>query len=290
MGLRNNFSILKSVTKVNFVFLRRYPKVFVPFLIAALANSFILLVLYLIPMSPFNSLLGPTVTEFYGGEYLHYPYNFMLLPRLFSNARNFLINPLIGSLMTAIAVGMVCNYHRGREPAFFRNFNKALRRFIHIAGCMVLMVTVSYFLSRAVPYAMTKLFPGVSRSALINSAVTFFVLAGAESFFVYTFIAIMYKRLGLWGALKESFVFSGRLYFITFILVFFCRLIDFGTTLIALRQPYLMDRFIPDVTLLILFFGIIMSVFSDALVYTFSANLYIFKEHIGESLNNNEVQ
>ncbi|MCK5306116.1 MAG: hypothetical protein KAJ66_03200 [Candidatus Omnitrophica bacterium] len=290
MGLRNNFSILKPVVKANFVFLRRYPRAFIPFLITALASSLVLLILYLIPMSPLNSLLGQPVTDFYGAQYLHYPYNFTLLPRLFSNARNFLVNPLMGSLMAAIAVGMVCNYHRGREPAFFRNFNKAMRRFIHIAGCMVLMVTVSYLLSRAVPYLVTKLFPGISRPALINSAVTFFVLAGAECFFVYTFIAIMYKRMKFGGALKESFVFSGRLYLVTFALIFSCRLLDFGATLIVLRQPYLMDRFVPDITLLILFFGIIVAVFSDALVYTLAANLYIFKEHIGESLSNDEVQ
>lgn len=278
MKIKDNIYIIKSIGKISLKFLRRYPRIFIPFMLVAIVNTFNLLIIYLAPMAPFRMLLGPPIARFYGVQYLHYPYNFMLLPRIFFNAAAFLTNPLITGLMIACACGMVCDYYTSREPSFLRNLNKSLRRFIHIFPAMLIMVIMTSLIFHFIPLVLSKIFSDFSGLRILSFFLTFFIVIGLESFFIYTFLIIILKKVNAFKAIKESFLFSRRLFFVTYILVLLPRLLDLGASVLQRKQAYLMDKFIPDIILLILFLGIIVTVLSDTLIYILISNLYLLKE------------
>ena len=63
------------------------PAVYLPFLIFALIELTALIVLFLAPRSPANVLLGPPIRRLYGEQFLHYPYDLTLLPKLYYYAQ-----------------------------------------------------------------------------------------------------------------------------------------------------------------------------------------------------------
>ena len=285
MNIKEKLGIIRYIIKATLRLLWRYPRILIPFAIAALFNLSSLFILYLAPMHPLNKILGSPIVKFFGRQYLHYPYNFILLPNLFSYVKNFIVNPLFSSLMIAVCAGMIYNYYTQREPSFFRNLNKALRRYVHLILVMLVMVMLVHFVSRIIPSLLTKIFAGWQGVRTLSFYIVFLLIVGIESLFIYAFLAIMIKGKNILGALKETLLCSSRLFFVTYLLVFIPRLLDLGASIIQRKQLYLMNRFMPDITLLVIGLGIIIAILSDGLVYSLISNLYILKEKSGSSEN-----
>ena len=278
MGIKEKLGVIGYIIKVTFGYLLKYPRTLLPFVIIAVFNILSLFTLYLAPLYPFNKILGPPIIRFWGIRFLHYPYNFILLPSLFSKVKNFLINPLISSIMIAVCVGMIYHYYLGQEPSFSRALNKALRRYVHLLLVVVIMTVLIYLIGRFMPYIFNKVSSNWKGVGFLSFVVLFFITVGIEALFAYAFLAIMIEDKNILGALKESFVFSSGLFFITYMLVLIPRLFDLAIAILARKQLYFMDKFIPDITLLIIVIGILVAIFSDGLVYSLISNLYILKK------------
>ena len=283
MGIKEKLGVIGYIIKVTFGYLLKYPRTLLPFVITAVFNILSLFTLYLAPLYPFKKVLGPPIIRFWGIRFLHYPYNFILLPSLFSKVKNFLINPLISSIMIAVCVGMIYHYYLGQEPSFSRALNKALRRYVHLLLVVVIMTVLIYLIARFMPYIFNKIFPNWKGGRGLNFVALFFITVGIEALFAYAFLAIMIEDKNILGALKESFVFSSGLFFITYMLVLIPRLFDLAIAILARKQLYFMDKFIPDITLLIIVIGILVAIFSDGLVYSLISNLYILKKKAKDS-------
>ncbi len=273
--IKNAFSLFLNVIKINFKLLKDYPRIFIPLTLRAFVSFGILSLIYISPYYPFKKILGPPIIEFFGSKFLHYPHNFTILPIIFINIKNFLINPLITSIMAAVCCGMVYDYHNRREPGFWRNFNKAVRRFIPLFICMLFLVLISYLLYRIIPVLVIKFFGQTAIGFFMSAFIPFFVLIIFESLFIFCFIAIMTKKQNAFKALKKSFIFSLKLYPVVFLLVFLPRLLDFLTGLFIVFQAKISDMFIPDIIVLIFILIILVAIISDTLVFTLTANLFV---------------
>ncbi len=273
--IKKAYFLFLNVIKIDFKLLKDYPRIFIPLTLRAFVSLGILCLIYISPYYPFKKILGPPVIEFFGPKFLHYPHNFTILPVIFINIKNFLINPLITSIMAAVCCGMVYDYHNRREPGFWMNFNKAVRRFLPLFLCMFFLVSISYLLYRMIPSLMVKFFGQTAIGIFMSNFIPFFVLIIFESLFVFCFIAIMTKKQNAFKALKKSFIFSLKLYPVVFLLVFLPRLLDFLMSFFIVFQVKISDMFIPDITALIFILIILIAVVSDTLVFSLTANLYV---------------
>ncbi len=59
----------------------------IPFIILFIVDIILISVLYLSPRYPLSVLFAPPIRKLWGSQFLHYPMNFMLLPKLFYYAR-----------------------------------------------------------------------------------------------------------------------------------------------------------------------------------------------------------
>jgi hypothetical protein len=126
---------------------RQNPKILYPFLIFAGLELLSLIFLYLIPRMPLRTVFGPIITTFWGDQYLHYPQNFLLLPKLASLARSNL-SVLFGSLLTGVAVAFL----------YKMSFAKAFQKYINLLF-IVFILTFSYFIfHKAVSLLLLKYF------------------------------------------------------------------------------------------------------------------------------------
>ena len=71
-----------------FQLVRRYPIIVAPFIGVAMFEGFVLAVLFLAPRPPLSMALAPIIRAFWGEQFLHYPTNFLLLPKIFEYSRD----------------------------------------------------------------------------------------------------------------------------------------------------------------------------------------------------------
>ncbi|MDZ4346211.1 MAG: hypothetical protein U1E51_27685, partial [Candidatus Binatia bacterium] len=90
----------------HFSVLSKNPTILLLFLVLALIEFAALLVLFLAPSELFSSLFAPVIRRFWGEQFLHYPENFVLLPKLFTHA-HFVIVTFIGVVVSALVIKKV---------------------------------------------------------------------------------------------------------------------------------------------------------------------------------------
>jgi hypothetical protein len=200
------------------------------------------------------------------------------MPVVFTNLKNFIVNPLFSSIMVAICCGMVYDYHLKREPGFWRNFNKAVRRFWSLFLSMLFLVCGSYLIYRFTPGLVINLFDSMPFANFFQLFIPFTFLIIFETFFLFCFVAIMTKRQNILSALKKSVKFSIKLFPVAFILIFLPRLLDFFMSLALSYQKFFSELFVPDISLLLIIISILTAVISDTLVFSLTANLYLLNE------------
>ena len=109
-----------------------------PFLIVALLDAVALALIFFAPRPPIASFLAPPIRKFWGDQFLHYPQNFVLIPKLFNYA-HILTSFTFGIIMTGIFIKMSQSYLERRRhvlkknvllPAVVATFKKYVPMFI----------------------------------------------------------------------------------------------------------------------------------------------------------------
>ena len=99
----NNLAVLLSGA-ANII--KAHPHILYPLCLYAFLQLFVLEILYFSPRFPLSAFFGPLITTLWGGTFLHYPFNFILLPKLFY----YIQVPLylfLGAFLSATAVTFI---------------------------------------------------------------------------------------------------------------------------------------------------------------------------------------
>ncbi len=103
--IKAKYSVLHNwVESAELLFNKSY--ILIPFLIVGFIEALFLEILYFAPGFPFSRLFNPLVERLYGADYIHYPANFLVMPRLFSYAETG-IYILFGVLAAAVTAFLV---------------------------------------------------------------------------------------------------------------------------------------------------------------------------------------
>lgn len=281
MGIGSGFSLSGSVWSITFRMIAKYPRVLLPFFIKAVFEALALAVFFYSPRSPFSIVFAQPIKSFFGASFLHYPYNFSLLPTLFYYGQIFVMLTF-GVIMYGMAMGMVSQAHsEGGEVKILGNFNRAARRYFALIGIWLITFILSVIVSRVPPIIIKNLMQPSPSAILLLQIITYvgIVLVFAiEAFFIYAYPAIIIERKGFFGAIGRSFGVMRHVFLPTIILVFVPRFIEFLYMFVKQRQQGLMNLTVPEITLVILGVGIFLTFVADALVFLSTANLFILKQ------------
>ena len=259
----------------------KYPRVLLPFFIKAIFEALALAVFFYSPRPPFSIVFAEPIKNFFGANFLHYPYNFTLLPTLFYYGQ-ILVMLTVGALMYGMAMGMVSQAHsENEEVKISGNFNRAARRYFALVGIWLITFILSLVILKLPPFILKKMMLQTPSAVLLLSIISYtgvVVIFVIETLFIYAYPAVIIERKSILGAIGRSFSVVRHVFLPTIILVFVPRFFEFLYVFVRQKQQGLMNLTVPEITLVILGVNIVLTLFTDAFVFLSAANLFILKQ------------
>ncbi|MFH1458947.1 MAG: hypothetical protein ABIG64_01050 [Candidatus Omnitrophota bacterium] len=249
-----------------------YPSVVLPFFILTLIEALFLSLWYYSPRPLISLILAPPIRVFMGEKFLHYPYLFLMLPRVMFISRVFVY---LGCGISALIM-TICSLYQvqkeKRSPRFWPNLNRALRNLPVLSGVGMLFCTVAFLLYK-IPRVVIAKFVFDNLQLEISSYVLFLILfiflALGEGLFTASCVNYVLKNNNLGASIKNAFSFvRSRL---LSLVLFICsvRLLILGLTLIKWHIPYLLKNMFvlfPELVLVILILEIIVYFVANILI------------------------
>jgi len=271
------FSAFKKSYSATTVALQKNPRIFLPFLVFAVLEALSLVFLYLAPREPLRAVMGPIIKTLWGEQFLHYPQNFVLLPKLAGFARMSL-SVCFGSILTGMAIALL----------YKKPWSVALRKFVNLMIVVLLLTSVYYFLNKAVFVFLVKYFNAGHEKFLFvgprwwlgafSPAISMLLGLILQAIVTYAIPILMMTEKKFIGAIAGSFMFFIKNMMITLLLVGIPMLIAVPLIFLNYNSAFLMVTFTPEVVLWLGFFGIIVnSLVLDPLITLTTATFYAQK-------------
>lgn len=256
-----------------------------PFCIIAFVQLFILEILYFAPRFPLKVFFGPIIRKIWSENYLHYPLNFSLLPKLMQYAQ-IPIYIFISSFFIAVAVAVIVKVNNGKGVKMKTAIKETLNSYVHI----VIAALISYILV----VICFKLFGLVYNRALeIRSQSGIFyilkqiILIGAPYFnlllsifvttlFIYVIPIIIIEKKKVFSAILLNFKTLLRSFWFTLGVVLIPSL--FYVPLLLLRNNISPETFVPEAVLYVLILTTFVLIAIDAVVYTAISTSYLLNK------------
>ncbi len=269
MNIKKTFGFLiKQAFKSTFHSFRSNPALFIPFGLFAIIESLALIVLFLVPRMPLRIVFGPIIKTLWSESFLHYPANFILLPKLASHSRMFL-SVIIGSLLTGVAVSMVAAVYKKNPVNFRKHLTPALKKYAYLFIAILLLTMLFYGCIKLITIGLAKYFmSGHSRLLFLKAgvwlgpvltAINFILIILLQSAFAYIIPALIIDNNKFIKAITASFKLFKRFFLPTIALVTVPIILSIPVTILLYKNALLINMFFPEITLFILFFNIVVS-------------------------------
>lgn len=284
-------SLVKKVYSKSFSFLKACPNFFSPFILLVSFEFLALIILFLAPRSPLSIVLGPPIRTFWHEKFLHYPLNFFLLPKLVSHAR-MVLAILLGSLTSGMAVAIAAAIYNNKITKTTSALKVSIKKYLSLFT-VLLIVNIGYFiLTKLLTIGLIKYFSAGHAKllfigpklwlGLIFTALLFILAGIIQALFIYSIPAIIIDNKRVFKAIGMSLGLFFKFFIPTLILVFIPLLLYIPVIVLSSKGIFLMDKFFPEIILLIEALGIIVTtLIIDPIVTMSTTVLYLIKKEEG---------
>jgi len=277
----------KSISIINtylatFQSLKTQPKLVIPFACFAFVELIFLLLIYVAPRQPFNIVLAPPIRAFWGERFLHYPVNFLLLPKLASHSRNFL-SCIIGSLLTGFAVAMVADTYNSKTVHLFSALKNAFRKYLSLFTVVLIINLLFLGLVKVMEMGLIRYFTSGHATLLflkpviwlgpILIALNLLLVVLVQGVFVYAIPLLMIENLKLFKAIGRSALLFVKLFLPTLALVGLPVLIYIPIIILQFNAPFLIDRLFPESVLYVCIAAVVINSLVIDLLVTLSTTI-----------------
>lgn len=263
------------------------PKVLLPFCFLAIIETLTLYVLASSPHFPVNLILAPPIRRIWGEVYLHYPYIYELLPRMFYWAK-IVVAIFVGSITSGMAVYMVFLLQKKEALDLKSVFFSVLKRYVSLFLLAIILFTCVHFLLKQTPLLLIKYFQAKHLKLLFLGpkfwfnifmpVFNFFLTVILQCLFVYSIPFIVIKGKKFISAIISGIRLFGRLALKTFFIVLVPMCLYIPVVILTGGMAFLADKFFPEVIIFILFLGVVVgTIIVDSLV-TLATTLVFIEE------------
>jgi hypothetical protein len=271
MKLKDGFKIALDTWKMTFGYFKQNPNILIPFFIVGIFDFLILGLIYLTPRPPLSALFAPPIRAFWGEKFLHYPLNLLLIPRLFNYGHLF-STALIGVLMTGLAIGMLSEAKEEGRPSILFNLIRSAKRYLSLAAIWLVIFGLITVIFKGLPFILRFKQPTALQ---IVFCVSFLISILIEAIFIYAMPAVMIEKKRTWAAIKRGVTFAKSIFLPSLLLVIIPTIIYIPIIILKGRLPILMTEIFPEMVLILLGLGIIVSVIIDCIVTCSTAVLFL---------------
>lgn len=277
--------LIKKAYRTTIKSLKNNPALFLPFIIFAILEVIALIIIYLTPRMPLRLILGPVIRTFWGERFLHYPVNFLLLPKLASLSRMALA-VIFSSLLTGMAVALISAVYQKKHIKLKEAFKLALKKYVSLFIIVLIFTLLFYFLAKLAGVVLFRYFiAGHSRLLFLKASlwlgpillsINFMLALLIQSAFIYAIPIVMIEKQKLSKAIIGSFILFKKLFIPTLILVGLPMFVYIPIIVLSYKTAFLIDKVFPELVLWISFLGIIISsLVIDTIVTISTTFLYL---------------
>lgn len=244
------------------------PVVIFLFAFLALVQAAALTVLFLSHSAPFNALLGPVIRRFWGERFLHYPDNFLLLPKLFAHAETVVVT-LVGLVITGAAIQLVASA-RSQEYAstIVKAFSQSFRRY---AGMLLVWLVIFFSLRHGARAAFDAL-PNVG--LVPHFAALFVIFLASQILTAFLFPALFLSGKKYWAALADGVNLAFKNLPALTMLLIVPVAVTVALSFVKTLSPMISKNH-PDMVLVILYLSILVTTAVDIFITSATAILYL---------------
>ncbi len=261
---KEGFKTVVSVWTETLKLIRRHPLITMPFLVVSICEALALTMMFLAPRPPLSAVFGPIIRRLYlfpgmktGEPYLHYPENFLLLPRLFSHAQ-IAIGVTVGLLMNAMAVSMVFQIAEKDRYDWWPALRTGFVRYLTLFAVWLVVFGLQFVAGRFLPQLGRSI-----EARFFLYFVSILLVVILEAFFAYLFPAVVVENQRAGKAIIRSLVLAGSTFLITFSITMVPLLLRIGHMFLMQGNAALINRFFPEITLVLIGVGIVVTLISE---------------------------
>ncbi len=281
-------SIIGVIWRVAFNALKNHPVILIPFCISGILKLLGLLIIFLSIFYPLSIVCAPIIKTLWGETFLHYPFNFNLMPKVFYYVQ-IAIYIFIDGLLSGMAVWMVFQSNEGRRPQVLESFKKVFPKYVILASFLLTIFLIMHFISQAENLVILRLLKLKFVALLANTGMlnfikvffNFFVIVLIETGFAFVIPFVVLGNRRFFKAIAGSFLLVKKVFPATFVLIVVPTLITLPFSLLKTGLPVLMNKTLPEITFLVLGLSVVVIVFVDCIVTTSLAFLYLSRKDLG---------
>ncbi|MFH1093355.1 MAG: hypothetical protein V1739_04265 [Candidatus Omnitrophota bacterium] len=257
-------------------------KIAIPFVVIALLELIGIAALFIAIQPPAVKYITPIVLRFWGEQFLHYPFNLLLLSGLFSHLQ-VVLAVVLGTLCSGLTISNVFQYTQTKQFSCKTSFKKALIKYVSLIIITILvffLVKFSYSIEKKVLIKIMmkgQSFLGLRREDWSMLFMVFGLIAAGfiQSLFAFTHAAIMIDNKNFITAIFRNITFVIKNLFVVCILVIVPLVVYIPVTLLKGNLFELMKRTTPEIVFAVLGLGVFVSFFINVLVTISTTNAYI---------------
>ncbi|MCX5707730.1 MAG: hypothetical protein NTY14_01910 [Candidatus Omnitrophica bacterium] len=273
MDKKKSLSIINTYHLV-FQALRSQPKLFIPYICFVLVELAVLFLLYVAPRHPFNVVLAPPIKAFFGEAFLHYPTNFLLLPKLSSLSRNFL-SCILGALMTGFAVLMVSDAYNQKTVRPTVSLKSAFKKYFSLFTIVLVITGLFFGLLKLVEMGFSSLLFLKPKAWLgpVVIAINILVVLLIQGLFAYSIPLLVLENNKVFQAMGRSLGLFFKLFLPTVVLIGLPLLTYIPIIVLQYNTPLLISKVFPEAVLYVCILAAVLNSFVIDLLITVSTTV-----------------
>lgn len=268
-----------------FYLMKSRPVIMLPFIIVAFLEALSLEVIYFLPRKPLLLVAGPVIRKFFGDIFLHYPANFVILPKLAFYAQ-IVIFIFLSGFLWAISINTYKNLSSGlpiKAGALINNAAGRYFSFLTFGLFMAVAIFLVNHLDNIIFMKCMRLAMGhipammVTLAPVALAVFSFFSIILLQVFTVLVVPIIVIQRKSFFKALSSGVYLSVTNFPAVFGLIFLPFLIYLPIVLLRSIIPALAARTFPEIAVLITAMNSVVAIFVDCFVTICAAQFLLDK-------------
>jgi hypothetical protein len=283
-------SAVSKIYAATYKLFKDNPGLFLPFLLLFLLQILALILLYLSPRLPLRIVFGPIIRTFwglrYGNSFLHYPYNFILLPKLVQ-VSSLALSVFVGALTSGMAIAMVSGIHHKNKVDFLSATRLAISKYVYLFIIVVLWVVALHYTSKLLTLGVVHLAVFLARFRFLKlgliiapflTFVNFALTVVIHSLLVYAIPVLIFEKEKLWKCILKSLSFFKQHWMTTLFFVALPMLVYMPFSILLQSPLFLIDKFFPEFVACVILLGIIVNFLLIDPLITVSAALFYLSQ------------
>jgi hypothetical protein len=272
-GLIMRYKIRKNWSETLGI-MAKNPIILMPFVFIAFFELLALEFLYFSSRFPLSYITNPIVRKFFGENFIHYPGNLVILPRLFYYEQ-VVIYIFAGAFLTAMAVNIFKNIKGGLPVKMKAMGRNILKRYASLMIYAILISVLVVILQKADIFIFSKAMRLLSRLLPVSIAplygigltlVLFLSNLIMQTFLIATIPIMVIEKAPLLKALARSVMLGLRNFPTVFTLILLPFFIYLPIILFKSFSAQIMNKTSPEVILYVTVAGIMLTIFLDSFV------------------------